>query len=357
MSDSTVSDTLDGFDGLLNWPALSDWIEAQSGVPGQGPVTAVEKMTAGLSNAVFLLHRGATSIVLRRPSKRGKPPKSNEIMLKEARILRALEGSNVPHPELYAVCDDESVTGACFYLMSPLEGMAKSGALEGEYATNPAWRRAMGEELVKAAVALGDVDVEAVGLSDLGKPENWHARQVERWRSQLEGYAATPGYNPNDLPHFAEIGRWLSDNIPDNRRIGIVHGDFQFPNVMFSLKAPIISGVLDWELTSLGDPLMDLGWVLSSWWEDGDPEGKGPMVTPWDGFMSRAELIDLYGSLSGRDMSCIPWYFALSCYKLACLLEGTTAAWKAGKVPDKVGESVHAYATWLTTKARRVAFL
>jgi aminoglycoside phosphotransferase (APT) family kinase protein len=352
MPDTAGETTLETFDGLLDWPRLSDWIEA-SEAPGSGPVTAVKQLAGGLSNAVFLLHRGDTGIVLRRPSKR-ITPKSNETILREARILRALDGSAVPHPALYAVCDDAGVTGANFYLMSPLEGIAKSGALEGHYATDPKWRTAMGEELVKAAVALGKVDYQAVGLGDLGKPDNWHARQVERWRSQLEGYAATPGYDPRELPYFDEVGRWLSDNIPTDQRIGIVHGDYQFPNVMFSLKAPKISGVLDWELASLGDPMLDLGWILSSWWEEGDPEGKGPMVTPWEGFLSRADLIDMYGAYSGRSMEAIPWYFALACYKLACLLEGTTAAWKAGKVPDTVGTSVHAYAVWLTTKARQV---
>ncbi|MET0363761.1 MAG: phosphotransferase family protein [Sphingobium sp.] len=352
MPDHAGETTLDTFDGLINWSRLNDWIAAQD-LPGSGPITGASKLSGGLQNAIFLIERGAEQMVLRRPSKR-VTPKSNETMLREARILRALEGSAVPHPDLYAACDDESVIGACFYLMTPMEGFAKSGPLPGPYATDATWRAAMGQELVKAAVALGGLDYGAVGLIDLGKPDDWHARQVERWRSQLEGYAATPGYDPNDLPHFATIGRWLSDNVPTDRRIGIVHGDYQFPNVMFSLKAPTISGVLDWELASLGDPLLDLGWVLSSWWEEGDPDGKGPMVQPWDGFLSRAELIDLYGALSGRDMSAMPWFFALACYKLACLLEGTTAAWKAGKVPDKVGESVHAYATWLMNKARQV---
>ncbi|MET0240724.1 MAG: phosphotransferase family protein [Sphingobium sp.] len=353
MSGVTDSLALDSFEGLLNWPNLNDWIMA-SAAPGTGPVTAVSRLAGGLSSAVFLVERGDDRFVLRRPSKR-ITPRSNATMLREARILRALEGSAVPHPACYDVCDDESVTGASFYLMAPLEGMAKSGELEGQYATDPAWRRAMGEELVRSAAALGGLDYAAIGLADLGKPENWHQRQVERWRSQLEGYAATPGYNPADLPHFESVGRWLSDNIPENQRIGIVHGDYQFPNVMFSLKAPVISGVLDWELASLGDPLLDLGWVLSSWWEEGDPEGKEPMVRPWDGFLSRAELIDLYGALSGRDMACIPWYSTLACYKLACLLEGTTAAWKAGKVPEKVGQSVHGYATWLMNKARSIS--
>jgi aminoglycoside phosphotransferase (APT) family kinase protein len=123
---------------------------------------------------------------------------------------------------------------------------------------------------------------------------------------------------------------------------------------MFSLKAPRIAGVIDWELTTLGDPMLDLGWILTSWWEEGDPDGKKPLVNPWDGFRSRAELVGLYAEATGRSMADLPWFFALACYKLACLLEGTYAASKAGKVPVEVGESVHGYASWLMTKGRQI---
>ena len=123
---------------------------------------------------------------------------------------------------------------------------------------------------------------------------------------------------------------------------------------MFSNQAPRISGVVDWELTSLGDPLLDLGWVLTSWWEQGDPEGKNPLVQPWDSFLSRAELVRLYGEISGRDMDEMPWFFALACYKLACLLEGTYARSKQGQVPENVGQGVHGYALWLMTKANQI---
>jgi len=352
---ATQAPTLEeqAIEGLIDRGRLNDWIAGRD-LPGSGPVTGFTKLKGGLQNAVFLVERDGGSFVLRRPPARLRDG-HNATMLREARVLTALAGSAVPHPSVYAVCDDPAIIGACFYLMEPIEGFARSGELPGNYATDASWRRAMGDELVRAAAALGAVDHQAVSLADLGKPENWHARQVERWRSQLEGYAtATPGYDPRALPHFDEVGRWLSDNLPEDRRIGIVHGDLQFPNVMFSLAAPRIAAVLDWELASLGDPMLDLGWILSSWFEEGDPEGKSPMVKPWDGFLPRAELIALYGERSGRDMRAVPWFFALACYKLACLLQGTVAAAKAGKVPENVGASVHAYSTWLTTKARQI---
>ena len=351
MSKTIEQTDLDGFGGLIDWDKFNAWIAAHD-VPGAGPVTAAKKLKGGVQNNVFLVERGAVSFVLRRPAKHVRPG-SNETMVKEARVLKALAGSAVPHPKCYAVCDDPSVIGACFYLMEPLEGFAPSQQLPGNYGTDPAWRRAMGEELVRGAAALAGVDHKAVGLGDLGKPDGWHERQVDRWRSQLDGYRSMPNYD-GALPFVDEVGRWLSDNLPKDKRIGIVHGDFQFANVMFSLQAPRISGVVDWELTSLGDPLLDLGWVLTSWWEQGDPDGKKPLVQPWENFLSRADLVRMYGEVTGRDMSAMPWFFALSCYKLACLLEGTYARSKQGQVPENIGQSVHGYAQWLMNKANQI---
>jgi aminoglycoside phosphotransferase (APT) family kinase protein len=351
MAEGTVQAPLDTFGGLIDWAKLNDWLVAHD-APGTGHVTAARKLAGGLQNNVFLIERGTASFVLRRPSKHVRQG-SNETMLKESRVLKALAGSAVPHPEFYAVCDDPSIIGACFYLMAPLEGFAPSQQLPASYATDADWRRAMGEELVRSAAALGTVDHHAVGLGDLGKPQGWHERQVERWRSQLDGYRSMPNYD-GGLPHVDAVGRWLTDNLPNDKRIGIVHGDFQFANVMFSKLAPRVSGVVDWELTSLGDPLLDLGWILTSWWEQGDPDGKRPLVQPWQDFMTRAELVSLYGQISGRDMSVVPWFFTLGCYKLACLLEGTYARSKQGQIPEHIGQSVHAYAIWLMNKATQI---
>ncbi len=342
---------LDDFGGLIDWPRLDAWLATQD-VPGAGPVTDVRKLAGGVQNNVFLIERGTQALVLRRPSKHVRPG-SNETMLREARVLRALRGSAVPHPEIHASCDDLDVIGVAFYLMQPLEGFAPSQELPGAYATDATWRRAMGDALVRGAAALAAVDHVAVGLADLGKPDGWHERQVSRWRSQLDGYRAQPTYD-GALPHVDAVGQWLTDHLPRDRRIGLVHGDFQFANVMFSLQAPRLSGIIDWELTSLGDPMLDLGWILTSWWEEGDPEGKRPLVRPWQDFVSRDELARLYCELTGRDANAVPWFFALGCYKLACLLEGTYARSKQGQIPANVGQSVHAYAVWLMNKAAQL---
>jgi len=347
-----MSTNLDDFAGLLNWPNLQGWIEAND-LPGSGPVTSVQKLTGGSQNNLFLMTRGKERMVLRRPPRHPRA-NANETMLREARVLKALAGSAVPHPEFYGVCSDTSVIGVCFYIMAPLEGFSPGGDLPGRYGEDRAWRAEMGPEFVRAAAALSAVDYQAVGLADLGKPGDWHARQVDRWRSQLEGYRELPGYDGHALPYVDEIGRWLSDFVPTSGRIGVIHGDYQFPNVMFSLEQPKIAGLIDWELSTLGDPMLDMAWVLSSWCEEGDPPGKSPIVRPWDGFVSRAELVRLYGEATGRDMSDMPWFFGLACYKLGCIVEGTYARAQAGQAPKEVGDQLHAYALWLFAKAKQL---
>lgn len=350
-----MTTTLSDFDGLLHWEALQAWIAAQD-LPGSGPVTRVERLTGGSQNSLFMLHRGDRAMVLRRPPKHLRA-NSNDTMLREARVLSALRGSPVPHPGFLAACADKAVTGAAFYLMEPLDGFTPMGDLPGRYATDPAFRRRMGAEFVRAAAALGAVDYVAAGLSDFGKPDNWLERQVSRWRSQLEGYRDTPGYPGDALPYVDFVGDWLERHRPAECRIGIIHGDFQFANVMFDRDRPRLVGLVDWELSTLGDPLLDLGWLLTSWTEAGDPDvaGRGPAVQPWQDFMTRQELVALYGELSGRDMSSMPWFFILACFKLACLLEGSYARACAGKASVEMGNFLHNYALWLMAKARQLA--
>src|ERR1700733_1361153 len=174
---------IDDFGGLIDWAGLNAGIAGQD-VPGAGAVSAARKLAGGVQNNVFLLERGGESLVLRRPSKHLRA-NSNETMLREARILNALAGSAVPHPIVYAVCDDPAIMGACFYLMPPQGAFAPSGQLPGRYAPDATWRRGMGEEMVRAAAALAGVDPAAVGLQGLGKPDDWHERQGGRWGPQL----------------------------------------------------------------------------------------------------------------------------------------------------------------------------
>ncbi|HIL47787.1 MAG TPA: phosphotransferase family protein, partial [Acidimicrobiia bacterium] len=185
---------LEDGDGLLDWPALQAWI-ATSSVPGTGPVVACRQLAGGTQNNLFELTRedGSTT-VLRRPPRHPRP-KSDETMLREARVLTAIEGHGVPQPTCHAVCDDPGVIGTCFYVMSAVGGFAPVGDLPGRYATDPDWRHRLGLAMVDAIASLARIRPDEVGLGDLGRPEGWLERQVGRWRKQLESYAAFDGYD------------------------------------------------------------------------------------------------------------------------------------------------------------------
>ena len=170
--------------------------------------------------------------------------------------------------------------GCCFYLMALIDGFTPTGQLPPPYSQRPPWRAEILFEMVRAASALAAVDHQAVGLTGFGKPDNWLERQVGRWRSQLEGYLKMPGYKSLELPHVEEVGSWLELNRPAACRIGIVHGDFQFANVMFAHDEARLAAVVDWELCSLGDPMLDMAWMLTALVEPGDPPGRAPSFEP-----------------------------------------------------------------------------
>ena len=347
-----MPETLDDFEGLLDWPKLQGWIAGQD-LPGNGPVSAVERLAGGSQNNVFLLTRGDAKLVLRRPPEH---PRSNsdKTMLREARVLAALAGSEVPHPRFYGVCDDTGVIGACFYLMEPVVGFTPMGELPGRYAEDPAWRRALGLSLVDAIAELAKVDPLAVGLEGFGKPEQWIERQVARWKSQLDSYSEMEGYGKPELPGVERVAGYLDERRPNDFRLGIIHGDFQHANVMAHHDRPGVAAIIDWELSTLGDPRLDLAWLLTAFVEEGDPPGMQPYYSPADGFPSRQELIDHYAARTGLAVRDIHWWFTLACYKLGILLEGTHARACAGAAPKHYGDTLHKHAMWLFTKANQL---
>lgn len=181
--------------------------------------------------------RSGRGHVLRRPPLH-KRANSDETMRREARVLAALAGSDVPHPGLIAACPDTEVLGAAFYLMEPIDGFNPASGLPEPHRSDPAMRRAMGFSMVDAIAALALVDHEAVGLGDFGKPEGWLERQVGRWRSQLDSYAELDGYPGPDIPGVDEVSAWLEHNRPATWQPGIIHGDFHFANVLVRPDAP-----------------------------------------------------------------------------------------------------------------------
>lgn len=339
---------------LVDFDRLAAWMDAHG--LGAGVIADIVALTGGSQNVIVRFVRGDRSYVLRRPPAHPTAD-GNQTMRREARILGALAGTAVPHPALIAACGDEGVIGAAFYLMEPVDGFNPGVGLPPLHAGDPVLRHRMGLAMVEAIAALGAIDYRAAGLDGFGNPDGFLERQVTRWRRQLDGYARHAGWlGPAALPGIDAIAAWLERERPATFAPGILHGDFHLKNVLFHTDGPEIAAVIDWELATIGDPLLDLGWLLATWRDQGAPAAQAQIVVePWDGFPSPAELIAHYGAVSGRDVSDAGWYAVLACYKLAILLEGSHARSRAGKAPAEVGERMHKSAVRLLGKAARLA--
>lgn len=320
---------------IVDLAALAEWMDGRG--LGHGPVVARERIAGGTQNVLLRIERGDRAYVLRRGPEH-KRANSDEAMRREARVLGALAGSDVPHPALIAAEERTEVLGAAFYLMEPVDGFNATLGLPSPY-TEPAWQHAMGLSMADAIAALGRIDHERAGLADFGRADGWLERQVPRWRAQLDSYSEQAGYPGPEIPGVDRVARWLEQNRPSTVRMGIIHGDFHFANVMFRHHEPALAAVVDWELATIGDPLLDLGHVLAMW-----PRTDGPGVAMLHapGLPSRAEMIARYAAGSDRDLGPIDWYQVLACYRLGIILEGTHARACAGKAPREIGDLLHA---------------
>jgi aminoglycoside phosphotransferase (APT) family kinase protein len=322
---------------LVPLPALAAWMDTQG--LAAGPIEEPRLLTGGTQNILLRFKRGGRAFVLRRPPRHLRA-NSNETMRREARVLAALRETPVRHPALIAGCPQEDVIGAAFYLMEPVGGFCPRDEMPALHAGDPAIRHVMGLEMADAIAALSRVDLAAAGLLDLGKVDGFLERQVGRWRRQLESYAEIPGWpGPGALPDAGAIGAWLDRHRPPAFIPGLIHVDFHFGNVLYERGGPRLAAMVDWELTTAGDPLVDLGVLTSNWPPDGSETGP---VTPWSGFPTRQEIIDRYAARSGRDVSHADWYEVLACYKIGAILEGTYARACAGQAPKITGDFLHA---------------
>ncbi|MGH3392495.1 MAG: phosphotransferase family protein, partial [Actinomadura sp.] len=253
---------------VVDFSVLAEWMDGQ-GLPG-GPFEDVELLGGGTQNILIRLRRGGRTYVLRRPPRHLRA-KSNEVLRREARVLAALDGTGVPAPRLIAACPDEQVMGgAVFYLMTPVDGFNATVELPDLHAGDQAVRNRMGLEAAAALASLGAVDHVAVGLADLGRPEGFLDRQVGRWLAELESYGALDGYPGPEIPGLEKVAGWLEGNRPDSWRPGIMHGDYHLANLMYAFDGPQVAAIVDWEMCTIGDPLLDLGWLLATWpGEDG----------------------------------------------------------------------------------------
>lgn len=312
----------------------------------------VERHQAGHSNETFFVTLGERRYVLRRPPRGAFLPTAHDVG-REYRVLSALSETPVRVPRPVLMCDDPEVIGAPFYLMERIDGIVLRDRLPAAF--TKAERAAIGHELVDALVELHAIDPAACGLDGFGRPDGYLERQLKRWRGQME--LTLPLTRP--VPDLEAVGDWLDANRPESPPATIVHGDYKLDNVMFAPRPPArLIALLDWEMSTLGDPLADLGWMISFWRaRDRGPGGLGSLrgVTALPGFSSRAELVARYEQATGRDVRALGWYEVLAIWKLAILLEGSYARHLAGVTDDPffadMEHVVPALAAWARTVA------
>ena len=313
---------------LVKAAALESYLDAQLG--GEMPLET-ERHRAGHSNETFFVTRGERELVLRRPPSGAFLPTAHDVG-REYRVLSALDGTDVRSPATVLMCEDESIIGAPFYLMERARGFVVRGVVPDGF--GPTDLGGFGDEMVDALVTLHAVDVEACGLGGFGKPSGYLERQLRRWSGQLE--LTMPFTRP--LPDLEAIGEWLRRNLPESPAATLVHGDYKLDNVMYATQPPArLVAILDWEMSTLGDPLADLGWMASFWVgpdEGGGVFGELSRVTASPGFRTRDELVERYVSASGRSVDSLDWYRVLAIWKLAILLEGSYARHLAGASDD-----------------------
>ncbi len=301
---------------LIDVGALERFVNEQ--VPGEPGSLDVQKHVAGFSNETFYVSRGDEHWVLRRPPRGPLLPTAHDVV-REYRYISALHGkARVPRP--VAVCEDPSVIGAPFYLMERKDGVVIRAEMPAAY-DHPEGRAKVAEEIIDALVELHAVDYEAAGIG--GKGDTYLERQVGRWSKQWE--LTRP--RTRALPGLDAVTDWLRKRIPATDAVSIVHGDYKLDNVMYANDQPRLIAIFDWEMATIGDPLADLGWLLSNWGDPGDPPStrtlnEGPRVTGLEGFPGVDAMAALYERKSGRSMKHFAFYHVLAVYKLAIILEG-----------------------------------
>ncbi|MDO3635777.1 phosphotransferase family protein [Mycolicibacterium arseniciresistens] len=345
-------------DDALSLPTLSD--EAQAALArwlareGLGStVTDVEPLTGGSQNIVVRLRVDGRAMVLRRPPLHPRPT-SDKTMLREIAVLRTLAGTTVPHPGFIAGCEDLDVLGVVFYLMEEVDGFNPGNEMTDAYVRDAGMRHQVGLSYAASLARLGNVAWEGSPLAAIKRPGSFLERQVPQFLRLLESYRHD-GYAPESFPAVTSLAQWLTDNRPPDREPGIMHGDAHLNNVLLRRDSPELAAFIDWEMCTVGDPLLDLGWMLICWPLDPNPIDAGSQLAALGGIASRRELLEAYLDAGGRETSRLDWYLAMACFKLGIVIEGTWSRYLAGQASPEAGERLHASAQNLVDLGSRVA--
>ena len=292
----------------------------------------VEQFPSGASNLTYLLRIGDWEGVLRRPPLGPIPPKAHD-MRRESGILSKLNAAYPLAPKPYFFTDDEEIIGAPFYVMEKRTGVVLDDSFPEGVEPDEELCRRISQTVVDTLVELHAVDPAEAGLGDLGRPEGFLGRQTEGWIGRYDK-AKT-----DEIDEVEPLTRWLAANVPESPTPTVIHNDYKLNNLVLNPDdLTEVRAVLDWEMTTVGDPLFDLAVSLSYWTEPGDPDDLKavmPTVTSTPGFMTRRELIDRYAEGSGRDLSEMHWYVVFGYFKLAGILQQIFARWKNGQTRDE----------------------
>ena len=304
---------------MIDIDRLTRWLDDE-GLPGRGDPVEHSFIAGGSQNEIYEIRRGPLHGALRIPPP-AAPDSRDDGIWREWRIIEALDGTDVPHTPALAACKDRSVLGRAFYLMGYVDGWSPmsltGGTWPAPFDTDLDARKGLAYQLVEGIARLGSVDWRAKGLDDLGRPDGFHERQVDRWTSFVERIKG------RELPGFDEAAAWLRSHRPIDYVPGLMHGDYQFANVMYEHGAPAsLAAIVDWEMGTVGDPKLDLGWVVQSWPEDTsavDPSAAS--YVDMFAMPSRDQVLEHYAEVSGRQVDDIDYYVILAKWKLAVVLE------------------------------------
>jgi aminoglycoside phosphotransferase (APT) family kinase protein len=326
---------------------------------GDGPL-AVRQFATGASNLTYLLQVGEWRGVLRRPPLGPVPPKAHD-MEREGKLLSRLHPVFPLAPRTLLVSEDPEVLGSPFHVMEYRHGVVIDAGFPDGLRPSEEQRFAMAEDVVGALVELHRVDYRAAGLDELGHPDGFLERQVTGWIGRYERARTA------DIAEARPLMDWLAEHLPGSPAPTVIHNDFKLNNILFDRRSLAISGILDWEMATIGDPFLDLAVFLCYWVEPSDPPGLRsmlPSVTTLPGFPGRADLQRMYAERSGRSLSAMPWYLTFSYFKLAVILQQIYARWVRGQTKDarfaSFGDAVrlliaHAHERSLGVRVRQAA--
>lgn len=318
----------------LDWPRLAAWLRQQlpsRSIPGLDLSRDIEvaQFPGGHSNLTYLVRFGQTELVVRRPPFGPVAPTAHD-MAREYRWLAAVHPFFPLAPKPFVLCEDTGVIGSIFYVMERRRGLVVRHEEPAEVA-NPATRRRVSQALVEALADLHAIDVSTGALSTLGKPAGFVGRQVRGWTERWQRSKI------DELPAMDDLGAWLQAHLPPDPTPTIVHGDFKLDNVMLDERdVGRLVAVFDWEMSALGDPLVDLGILLTYWshTRPGDASDALASVTNRNGWFTRDEIIECYSQRTGRDVSALGFYETFASFKVAVIIQQIYFRYASGQTDD-----------------------